>query len=58
MNTIYTIQVYYSELDDFDKEAILIEFTKSDIKSILESLKHHIIITTDTIGIGINNLDI
>jgi len=53
-----TIQAYHLELTDFDKEAISIEFTKPDVESILESSKHCIIITTDMMGMGIDNSNI
>ena len=52
------IQAYHSELTDFNKEAISIEFTKPDVESVLESSKHHIIVTTDVMGMGIDNPDV
>ena len=52
------IQAYHLELTDFDKKAILTEFTKPNVESVLESSKHCIIITTDVMGMGIDNPDI
>jgi superfamily II DNA helicase RecQ len=55
--SILAIQVYYSELAELDKCAISTEFRKAD--SIWQySSCHHIIIATDTMGMGIDNPDI
>ena len=57
-DTMNAIQAYHSELADFDKETISIEFAKPDVESILESSKYYIIITINMMGIGIDNPDV
>jgi len=49
------ILVYHSELAEFDKESISAEFIKPDTESILQNSKYYIIITTNTMGISIDN---
>ena len=52
------VQVYHSELAEFDKKSIYVEFVKPDTESVLQSSKYCIIITTDTMGMGIDNPDV
>ena len=52
------VQVYHSELAEFDKKSISAEFVKPDTESVLQSSKHRIIIATDAMGMGIDNPDV
>ena len=52
------ICAYHSELADFDKISISQEFVKPDCQRAQDSSRHRIILATDAMGMGINNLDI
>ena len=52
------VQVYHSELAEFDKKSISAEFVKPDTESVLQSSKHCIIIATDAMEMGIDNPDV
>ena len=52
------IQPYHAELVTFDKECISGEFVKPDKETVQESSRHHIIMATDAMGMGIDNTDI
>ena len=55
---IDAVQAYHSELAESDKRRISKEFEKPNTESVLDSSLYHIIIATDTMGMGIDNPDI
>ena len=57
-STINAVQAYHLELVEFNKKRIFIEFAKPNKESVLDSLIHCIIVATNAIGIGIDNLDV
>ena len=57
-SAINAIQAYHSELAKSDKRHIFTEFEMPDIESILSSSMYRIIVTTNAMGMSINNPDI
>ena len=55
---INAVQAYHSELAESDKRCISKEFEKPNTESVLDSSLYHIIIATDTMGMGIDNPDV
>ena len=58
MAAINAVQAYHLELAESDKRRISAEFEKPDTESVLDSSMHRIIVATDAMGMGIDNLDI